>query len=177
MPGTLITQVIFSKAISLSSALAKRLRFTPPPHKQGIFLLVSKKQFKNTTDPTHKNLINCHIGFDSAGPAACDIDPFRETRAVFALDFDNVSVTAAPAANTVLLFFVPSCPVFILQAPVLFWQVHIVPGLATQLTCWRIGWTMLDCGMSISNVTEVMDILHTEQSTGGKGVNRGVPPL
>jgi hypothetical protein len=111
-------------------------------------------------------------------PAASDINPFIETTALFALDIDNVSVAAASATDTVLLDLVRGRPVFVLFDALLF----IIGGLLEvgdtgQLTSRGVGRAMLDGGVAVTEVTEVVNITRCKKGTGGERVNRRITPL
>jgi hypothetical protein len=49
--------------------------------------------------------------------------------------------------------------------------------LAWKLARRSVGRTMLDSGMSVTKVTEVVDILDSQEGTGGQRMNWCVTPL
>jgi len=111
-------------------------------------------------------------------PTSSHLDPLRETAALFTFDIDDISVTLAPTANTILLDRVRSSPVFIFFNPLfLIFRCLLQVRNAGKLSCRGIGGTMLDGGMSVSKVAEIVDVARGEKRTGGKRVDRGVTPL
>lgn len=112
------------------------------------------------------------------GPAASYLNPLSETAALLALDIHNVGIAAAAAADAILLDRVRSGPVLIFFNPLLL----VVGGLfevrlARQLASGGVSRTMLDGGVPVSKVTEVMDVTGREKGTGGEGMNRSITPL
>lgn len=101
------------------------------------------------------------------GPATGDLDPFCQTAALLALDIDDVGVAAASAADAVLLDRVWRGPVL-----VLFDSLLLILGglfeirLARQLPGGSVGGTMLDRGVSVTKITEVVDVFDGKESAG-----------
>jgi hypothetical protein len=97
---------------------------------------------------------------------------------LLAFDVDNVSVTAASAADTVLLDLVRGCPILVLLDAFLFIIGSLLEVWDTgQLTGRGVRWAMLDCGVAVTKVTEVMNITRRKKGTGGEGVDRRITPL
>lgn len=112
------------------------------------------------------------------GPATSHLNPLIKTAALLALDIHNIGIAAAAAANTVLLDGVRSGPVLVfLNALLLIFGSLFKVRLARQLPGGGVGWAMLDSGVPVSKVTEVMDVTGREKSTGGKRMNRSITPL
>lgn len=113
-----------------------------------------------------------------AGPATGNVDPLSQAGTFLALNVHDVRVAAAAAAHAVLLRCVKLLPVFVLLGALAFVERCLLePGLARQLAGGGIGGTMLDRGMAVAEVAEVMDVARGEEGAGGKGVNRCVTPL
>lgn len=94
-------------------------------------------------------------------PPPCHVHPFIKTASLLPLDIDNVSITFAPASNSVLFDRIPRLPVLVFFFPLLF-------ILGSRLEEWRscqlsvargICWAMLYCGVPVSDVPEVMYVL------------------
>lgn len=112
------------------------------------------------------------------GPATSDLNPFGEAATLLALDINNVGVTATATANTVFLDWVWSSPVLVLfNALFLIFGGLLEVRLTGQLAGGSIGRAMLDRGVSVAEIAEVMNVAWTEKSTGRKGMNRSVTPL
>lgn len=112
------------------------------------------------------------------GPPARDIDPLRQTAALLALDIHNVRVAAAAAPHAVLLGRVKLFPVLVLLLPLaLVERRHLEVGLAGQLAGGRVGGAVLDGGVAVAKVAEVVDVAGREEGAGGEGVDRRVAPL
>lgn len=97
---------------------------------------------------------------------------------MFALDIHNIGIASTPAADAILLDWVGRGPVFVFLDPFLF----ILRGLLQigdpgELPSRSVGWAMLDCGVPIAEITEIVDIAGGEKSTGCQGMDRGVTPL
>lgn len=111
-------------------------------------------------------------------PAAGDVDPFRKTRSILALDVDNVCVAPAPAAHSILLLLVPVFPVIVLgDARLLVFRRHLEVLFSRQLFPRRVGRAVLDGGVPVAKVAKVMDIARTKERSGRKGMNRCISPL
>lgn len=105
--------------------------------------------------------------------------PFIKTTSLLPFDVDNISITFAPASNSILLHRIPGLPVFVFFLPLFFVPGgHLEKGRSGQLPIARgICGTMLYCCVPVSNVSEVMYILRGQQSTRCEGMDRGIPPL
>lgn len=112
------------------------------------------------------------------GPATSHIHPFVKTAALLSLDINNVSVTAASATNTVLLDLVRVRPVLVFLDPFFFVIGSLLEVRDTgELAGRSVGRAMLNGGVPVAKVTEVMNIARREESTGGERVNRSITPL
>ena len=112
------------------------------------------------------------------GPAASHIHPFVQTAALLALDIHNIGVAAASATDTVLLDWIRSRPVVIFLKPLLL----ILRGLLKvrftgKLSSRCVGRAVLDRGVPVTEITEVVNVTRGEKGTCGKGMNRGISPL
>lgn len=97
---------------------------------------------------------------------------------MLALDINNVGVAAASAANSIFLDWVWSSPVLVLfNALFLVFGGLLEVGFTGQLAGGSIGRAMLDRGVPVAEIAEVMNVSWTEESTGRKGMNRSVTPL
>jgi hypothetical protein len=111
-------------------------------------------------------------------PPASDINPLRQAATLLALHIDDIRVAAAAATNTVLLGVVVRLPVLVLlEALALVERRLLEPGLTRQLARRRVGRAVLDGGVAVAKVAEVMDVAWSEQRAGCEGVDRGVSPL
>lgn len=114
-----------------------------------------------------------------AGPTACNVYPFSQTATFFAFYIDNVSIAAAAAAHTVLFGRVPMLPVVVfLESLLLVGGSLLEEGFTGQLSAQRgVGWTMLDGGVAVSKIPEVMNVTRGKESASGKRVDGRVTPL
>lgn len=113
-----------------------------------------------------------------AGPSTRHINPLGQAAAVLAFDVDNVGIAAAAAADAILLGGVKIFPVLVLLLSLPLVQRSLLQvRIAWQLACRRIGRAMLDCGMAVANVAEVVDVAGTEKRAGSKGVDGSITPL
>jgi hypothetical protein len=82
-----------------------------------------------------------------------------KTAALFAFHIHNVSITLASAANAVLFRGIGCIPVFVfLFSLLLIFCGHFEEWRAISLAGRGIGWTMLDCCVSISEISKVVYI-------------------
>lgn len=111
-------------------------------------------------------------------PSTGNINPLGQAAALLAFDVHNVRVAAAAAAHTVLLGCVPLLPVLVLlNTLALIGGGLLKPGLTRQLARGGVGGAVLNRGVAVAKVAEVMDIARGEESTGGKGVDGCITPL
>ena len=111
-------------------------------------------------------------------PASCNFHPLGETTALLALDIHDIRIASTSAADTVLLHRVGVRPVLVLfESLLLVLRGHFEPGNSGQLTGRSVGGTVLDGGVAVAKVTEVVDIGGRQEGTCGKGVNRRITPL
>lgn len=97
---------------------------------------------------------------------------------MLALDIDNISVAAASATDTVLLDLVRVRPVLVFLDPFLLVIGSLFEvGDTGELAGRSVSRAMLNGGVSVAKVTEVMNIARREESTGGERVNRSITPL
>lgn len=82
---------------------------------------------------------------------------------MFALDVHNVCITFAAASYAVLLDGIPRLPVIVFLSPLLLINSrHLQEGGPSQLTIpWSICWTVLNRGMSVANISEIVDIFRS----------------
>jgi hypothetical protein len=112
------------------------------------------------------------------GPATSHLNPLIKTAALLSFDIDNIGIAAAAAANTVLFDRVRSGPVLIFLNPLLLiFGSPFKVRLARQLPGGSVGWAMLDGGVPISKVTEVMDVTGREKRASGERMNGSITPL
>lgn len=112
------------------------------------------------------------------GPAASHINPFIKTTTLLALNVHDVGVAAAPTADTILLDGVRSGPVFIfLDALLLILRGLFEIRFAGELASRGIGRAMLDRGMPVTKIAEIMNITGGKKGTCGQGMNRSITPL
>lgn len=124
--------------------------------------------------------------------ASGNLYPLWDTTAFLALHVYDIGVASTPAADTVLLLCVPFRPVLVFLSPSapLFLQRWCAEGgifawiisrpiiwRPWHLPGWRIGGTVLDSGMSVANVAEVVDLIGRKQGTSGERMNGRVTPL
>jgi hypothetical protein len=118
------------------------------------------------------------LGKLRTSPPAGNVNPLGETAAVLALDLLNVGIAAAAAANTVLPGRVKLLPVAVLlDALALVKRRHLEVGLVRQLEPRGVGGAVLDGGVAVAKVAEVVDVARREEGAGREGVDRGVSPL
>lgn len=88
---------------------------------------------------------------------------------MLALDVDDVGVASASAAHAVLLGRVPVLPVVVFFLALLLVQGgEFQERRARQLArAGSVRGTVLDRGVSVAEVTEVVDIARSEKSSGG----------
>ena len=92
-------------------------------------------------------------------PATRHINPFGQARAFLALDINNVRIAATTAAHAVLLLLVKVGPVLIFFVPLVFGGGLFKVWDVRKLARGGIGRAVLDGGVSVAKVAEVMDIL------------------
>lgn len=114
----------------------------------------------------------------SARPPAHDVNPLSKAAPFLALHVDDVRVAPAPASHAVLLLLVPVLPVVVLlEARLPGGRRVFEVGLAGELARGGIGGAVLDRGVSVAEVAEVVDVLRAEEDAGGEGVDGRVAPL
>lgn len=68
--------------------------------------------------------------------------------------------------------------VVVLDALLFVLNCRVEPGDGRELTGFGgVGGTVLDGGVAVANVTEVMDVAGAEEGTGGEGVDGSITPL
>lgn len=111
-------------------------------------------------------------------PTTGNIDPLSQARTVLALDINDIRVAPAAASDAVLLGGIVVIPVLVLLDALLLVERGLLEvGLAGQLAGGRVGGAMLDGGVAVTEVAEVVDVLGAEEGAGGEGVDWGVSPL
>ena len=88
---------------------------------------------------------------------------------MLALDIHNIRIASTSAADTILLDRIRVGPVFILfEALFLVLRGHFKPRDPRQLAGRGVGGTMLNGGVSVTKVTEIVDIGGGQEGTCGK---------
>lgn len=124
------------------------------------------------------NGIKVHVMDLRRGPAASHINPFVKTAALLALDVHDVGVTAASTADTVLLHRIRSGPILVLlNALPLILRGFLEVRFAGELTSRSIGRAMLNRGVPVTKITEVMNVTGGKEGTGSQGMNGSISPL
>ena len=111
------------------------------------------------------------------GPATRNIDPLGQARTFLALNINDVGIASAAAAHAVLLPFVEVGPVLVLFLPLVLGGGLFEVWDVRKLTRGGVGRAVLNSGVSVAEVAEVMDILHSEEDTGSQGMNGCITPL
>lgn len=107
-----------------------------------------------------------------------NLHPLGNTTALFALYIHDIRVAPTPATHAVFLLWIPFRPVVVLLlARFLVQRGELEVWLAGQLARRRVRRTVLDGGVSVTEVTEVVDLRGGEQGAGGEGVDGCVTPL
>lgn len=69
-------------------------------------------------------------------------------------------------------------PVLVLFDALLLVERRLLePGLARELAAGRVGRAVLDGGVAVPKVAEVVDVARREEDAGGEGVDGCVAPL
>jgi hypothetical protein len=111
-------------------------------------------------------------------PPPGNLDPLGGTRSLLVLDFGDIRVAATAATNAILLRIVPVVPVLVLgDALALVLGGLLEPGLAGQLLPGRVGRAVLDGGVPVAKVAEVVDVAGREEGAGRERVDGCVAPL
>jgi hypothetical protein len=111
-------------------------------------------------------------------PTSCNIYPFCQTRPLFSLHIHNISVASTPASYTILFDRVPGIPILVFFPSFFLVQCCLLQvGSPCHLTSWRVCRTMLDSGMTVAKVTEVMDITWGKKCSSSERMNWCVSPL
>jgi hypothetical protein len=97
---------------------------------------------------------------------------------LLAFDIDDVSIATASATDSIFFDLVGVRPVLVFLDTLLL----ILSGLLKvrdtgELAGRGVGWAMLDSGVPVAEITEVVNIARCEEGTSGEGVNRSVTPL
>ena len=111
------------------------------------------------------------------GPATRNIDPLGQARTFLALNINDVGIAPAAATHAVLLPFVEVGPVLVFLFPLVLGGGLLEVWNVRKLACRGIGWAVLDGGVSVAEVAEVMNILHSQEDTGGERMNGCIAPL
>lgn len=97
---------------------------------------------------------------------------------MLALDINNVGVAAAAAAYTIFFDRVWGSPVLVLFDPLLLVLGRLLEvGFTRELASGGIGGAVLNGGVSIAEITEVMDVFWTEEGASRKRMDRSITPL
>jgi hypothetical protein len=148
------------------------------------------------TNLTYTGTSSPHTSFPSRTPKSQssrrnkpprNLNPLRNTTALLPLHIDNIRVAPTPAADAVLLLAVPFRPVVV----VLLQHFEVLPvgggaflleigsevRFAGELAGGRVGGAVLDGGVAVAEVAEVVDVGGREEGAGCEGVDWGVAPL
>ena len=131
-------------------------------------LQATRRRYKNNA--LNRQLWRC--------PASSNIYPFGKTTTLLAFNINNVRVAPASAAYTVFLDRVRICPVFVFFNTLLL--IHrglLQKRLSRQLSCRRVGRAVLDRSVTVSEISEIMNITGGEKSASGQRMNRRITPL
>ena len=133
----------------------------------------------NTSPRAAQEILTINVFFPSRRrPTARNLDPLRQTAPLLALHVHDVRVASAPAPDTVLLLLVPVFPVVIfLEALLLVERRRFEIFFSRGLARGRVSGTVLDGGVPVAEVAEVVDVTWREQGAGGEGVDWSVAPL
>ena len=111
-------------------------------------------------------------------PTARNFNPFWKATALLAFHIHNVRIAPAPASHAVLLHRVGVRPVFIfLDARLFVLRRHLQPWDPGQLTSRGIGGTVLDSGVSVTKVPEIVDIRGGQEGASGERMDGSITPL
>lgn len=111
-------------------------------------------------------------------PTAGNVHPFCKARPLFAFYIHDISVASASTTNAHVLGSIPVFPVVVLlKALGLVFYCLFEVGFSWQLKSWSVRWAVLDGGVSVTEVAEVVNILRTEEGTGCERVDGCVTPL
>lgn len=128
--------------------------------------------------PRCRNPQNQGLPHLRTSPTTRNIHPLGQARTILALDIDDIRVAPAAASNAVLLGGIVVIPVLVLlDALLLVHRGLLEVGLAGQLAGGRVGGAVLDGGVAVAEVAEVVDVAGAQEGAGGEGVNRGITPL
>jgi hypothetical protein len=107
-----------------------------------------------------------------------NFNPLRQAASLLVLDVRNIGVTFAPTAHSVLLFCVPIVPVFVvLFGLLLVFEVRFRERRPGELFGRGVGGTMLDGGVAVADIAEVVDVAGTEEDASGERMDGGISPL
>lgn len=133
----------------------------------------TKKKYESGSSRRHKPTSNLH--------------PLRNTTTLFTLNINNIRVAPTPAAHAVFLLGVPLGPVvvvffeeflvFAVAGGALLLEIGTEVGLAGKLASWGVGGTVLDGGVAVAEVAEVVDVGGGQEGAGCEGVDGCVAPL
>ena len=116
-----------------------------------------------------------------------NLHPLRNTTTLLPLHINNIRVAPAPAAHAVFLLSVPLGPVVVVffeeflvlavAGGALLLEIGAEVGLAGELAGGGVSGTVLDGGVAVAEVAEVVDVGGGEEGAGCEGVDGGVAPL
>lgn len=112
-------------------------------------------------------------------PPTSNIYPLRKTGSLLAFYIHNVGIASTSAAHAIFLDRVPGVPVLVFFFPFLLVEGGRLEerGSRGYLPGGGICGTMLNGGMSVAEVAEVVDVFGGEESACGKGVDWCITPL
>lgn len=110
--------------------------------------------------------------------STCNLYPLGYTASFLVLDFNNVSVAATSAADTVLFLSIPFRPVLVFLFACLLIERRLFEiRFSRKLPRWSVCRAMLNRGMSIAKVSEVVNVLWSKEGAGCKGMDWCISPL
>jgi hypothetical protein len=118
------------------------------------------------------------ISHSRGSPSTSNVNPFGHATALLALYVDNVRITPASTPNTVFLGLIPALPVVIF-----FFSFPLIKGrqfkewLSGTLAGRGVCGTMLNSGVSVPKVTEVVNVARRKEGASSERMDRGISPL
>jgi len=88
-----------------------------------------------------------------------NLHPLRNTTPLLPLHIDHIRITPTPTPDPILLLRVPLSPVLVLLSPGFLVQRRALEiGFPRELARGRVGRAVLDRGVAVAEVAEVVDI-------------------
>lgn len=109
---------------------------------------------------------------------SCNLDPLRNTTSLLPLHIHHIRIASTPTPDSIFFLHIPLRPVLVFLSPsLLVLGSELEVRFPWELASRGVGGAVLDGGVPVAEVAEVMDVFRREEGAGCEGVDGCVAPL